>query len=316
MTRAFPLLLLTLLLALAGCEPAPEEVRIGSNRWLGYGPLYLADELGWTGPSRIRLVEYPNTTGVIRGFRNGMLDGAMLTLDELLVLQSQNAEMDLEILLVTNVSAGADVLYARPPIGMLSELKGHRIGVENTALGAFFLSRILDSAGLTIADIEVANLQVHEHLQAFRSGQIDAVVSFASEGPALEKLGARRVFDSRLLPDEIVDVLVVDRRRVNAQERKRLAALWYDALRAWQENPAQTNPRLERRLGLTPEALQMTLGGLVLGDPALNRQWHEQGRLRSGVTRLASYLSGRQLLGKASRPDELFAECQGGRHPC
>ena len=39
MTRAFPLLLLTLLLALAGCEPAPEQVRIGSNRWLGYGPV-------------------------------------------------------------------------------------------------------------------------------------------------------------------------------------------------------------------------------------------------------------------------------------
>lgn len=309
MTRAFPFLLLSLLLGLAGCEPAPDDLRIGSNRWLGYGPLYLADDLGWTAPSRVRLVEYPNSTGVLRGFRNGLLDGAMLTLDELLVLQSHSPELDLEILLVANVSAGADVLYARQPIATLSELRGHRVGVENTALGAFLLSRILDHAGLRFDDIEVVSLQVHEHLQAFRSGQVDALVSFASEGPALERLGARRIFDSRLLPDEIVDVLVVDRRRIGLEQRQQLAALWYTALRTWQDNREQTDPRLEKRLGLSTEALQVTLGGLVMGDTSLNHHWRSEGRLQQGVRRLARYLAEHQLLGSASRPDALLAQC-------
>lgn len=155
-------ILLLLFVALLGCQPESDSIRIGSNRWLGYAPIYLADDLGWTAPSGIRLVEYPNTTGVLRGFRNGMLDAAMLTLDETLLLQDSAAELDLEIILVTNVSAGADALFARAPLTNLKDLAGQRIGVENTALGAYFLSRVLDQAGLRIDDLQVVSLPVHE----------------------------------------------------------------------------------------------------------------------------------------------------------
>ena len=178
-------ILLLLFVALLGCQPESESIRIGSNRWLGYAPIYLADDLGWTAPSGIRLVEYPNTTGVLRGFRNGMLDAAMLTLDETLLLQDSAAELDLEIILVTNVSAGADALFARAPLTNLKDLAGQRIGVENTALGAYFLSRVLDQAGLRIDDLQVVSLPVHEQTAAFAAGDVDAVITFASEAPAL-----------------------------------------------------------------------------------------------------------------------------------
>ncbi len=229
-------ILLLLFVALLGCQPESDSIRIGSNRWLGYAPIYLADDLGWTAPSGIRLVEYPNTTGVLRGFRNGMLDAAMLTLDETLLLQDSAAELDLEIILVTNVSAGADALFARAPLTSLKDLSGQRIGVENTALGAYFLSRVLDQARLRIDDLQVVSLPVHEQAAAFAAGEVDAVITFASEGPALESEGARRIFDSRQLPGEIVDVLVVDRQRVTREQRRRLRALWFDALRTWQDN--------------------------------------------------------------------------------
>ena len=42
------------------------------------------------------------------------------------------------------------------------DLAGQRIGVENTALGAYFLSRVLDQAGLRIDDLQVVSLPVHE----------------------------------------------------------------------------------------------------------------------------------------------------------
>jgi len=163
-------ILLLLFIALLGCQPDPDSVRVGSNRWLGYAPFYLADELQWTAPSGVRLVEYPTTTGVLRGFRNGMLDAAMLTLDETLLLQA-SADLNLEIILVTNVSAGADVLFARAPIATVEDLRGRRIGVENTALGAYFLSRVLDQAQLDIADLQVVSLPVHEQVEAYAAGR-------------------------------------------------------------------------------------------------------------------------------------------------
>src|SRR5690606_25305126 len=151
-------------------------------------------------------------------------------------------------------------------IASLAELKGRRIGVESTALGGFFLSRLLDEAQLRLEDVTIVSLPVHEHVEAFRDRRVDAVISFASQGPTLESHGARHLFDSRQLPGEIIDVLVVDRHRVSARQRQLLKALWFDSLRAWQENRAKTDPRLQRRLGLDANALQITLNGLVMGD--------------------------------------------------
>jgi NitT/TauT family transport system substrate-binding protein len=289
-------ILFLLFVALLGCQPAPESIRVGGNRWLGYAPLYLADDLGWTAPSGIRLVEYPTTTGVLRGFRNGMLDAALLTLDETLALQDSAVDLDLEIILITDVSVGADALFARSPVTTITELKGRRIGVENTALGAYLLSRVLDHAQLDINELHVVSLPIHEQLEAFSAGGVDAVITFASEGPALEAEGARRIFDSRQLPGEIVDVLVVDRRRVSPEQRRRLRALWFDALHAWRENRTATDPRLHARLGLTSETLEVTLGGLLMGDGSVNRDWFDGGQLAQSIERMSQYMTEKRLL--------------------
>lgn len=311
MTRA---ILWMLCLSLLGCQPQVDTTRIGSNRWLGYAPLYLADDLGLTGPANLRLVEYPNTTGVLRGFRNGLLDAAMLTLDEALMLQDGSRELDLEILLVTNVSAGADALYARAPISRLSDLAGHRVGVENTALGAFFLSRLRDLGPLRLDELTIVSLPVHEHVTAFREGRIDAVISFASEGPALEALGARRIFDSRELRNEIVDVMVIDRRRVDAARRAQLRALWFEALQAWSDNRESTDPRLQARLGMSAEAMEVTRNGLVMGDAALNREWLDGGQLQRSVDQLSDYLTERGLINGEQPAHRLIAACK--EHTC
>jgi len=151
---------------------------------------------------------------------------------------------------------------------------------------------------------------VHEQAAAFAAGEVDAVITFASEGPALESEGARRIFDSRQLPGEIVDVLVVDRQRVTREQRRRLRALWFDALRTWQDNRGETDPRLHARLGLTPMALQVTLDGLLMGDRAVNREWFDEGQLQQSIGQLSQYLRERRLL-NGSNPVNLIARCEG-----
>lgn len=278
---------------LLGCSDNTDNVRIGSNRWLGYGPLYIADELRWMEPSGFRLVEYPSTSGVLRAFRNGLLDGAMLTLDETLRLLADG--YDLEILLVTNISAGADAVYALPPLRDPADLRGARVGVEDTALGAFFLAQVLERGGLRGDQVRVISLPVHEHLGAMREGRLDAVVTLASEAPALRELGARKMLDSRDLPQEIIDVLVIDRQRVNAHARRRLQALWHESLARWRQSPDFIDDVLMRRLGLDAEALQLTREGLLMGDLALNRQYGN-GQLLASLRRTHDYQLARALL--------------------
>ncbi len=264
------LLLILLLCSLLACSSDPEPLRIGGNRWPGYGPVYLADDLGRLKQHRNLLLEYPHTTGVLRAFDNDLLDAALLTLDE--TLQLATSGHDLEILLITNISAGADVLYARPGIDSLPALAGKRIAVETGALGGHLLARILERAGLAERDVQVVSLPIHEHAEALRSGRIDAAITFATEEPAFLAAGAHRLLDTRDLPDTVIDVLVVERDRIAPARREQLRALWFDSLREWLGNREPTEQRLSRRLGIEQATLHLTVEGLQLGDAALNQR--------------------------------------------
>ncbi|MDZ7887857.1 MAG: ABC transporter substrate-binding protein [Pseudomonas sp.] len=306
MSRA---LVLGLLLGLLGCSEQTDTLRIGANRWLGYGPLYLADDLHWMAPSSYRLVEYPHTTGVLRGYRNGLLDAALLTLDEALVLQSSGQPV--QILLVADVSAGADVLFAKPHIKQLAQLRGQRIGVENSALGAFFLSRILDLAKLQSRDVTVLDMPVNEHLNALREGRIDAAINFASARASLAPLGVHTLLDSRALPNEIIDVLVINPQRVSAQQAKHLRELWFTSQEKWFEQRQDIDPRLGRRLGLSRAELIETLAGLQIGDRALNQQLFNSGALLLSLNQLNDYLFSHRLLSKPANTRAMLPNCEG-----
>lgn len=302
-------LTLALILSLLGCSDQTDTLRIGANRWLGYGPLYLADDLHWMTSSGYRLVEYPHTTGVLRGYRNGLLDAALLTLDEALILQSSGQPV--QILLVADVSAGADVLFANAHIQQLAQLRGQRIGVENSALGAFFLSRILDLAKLQAREISVIDMPVNEHLNALRTGQIDAAINFASASASFAPLGVHPLLDSRALPNEIIDVLVINPQRVSAQQAKRLRELWFTSQEQWFEQRQDIDPRLSRRLGLNGDELAQTLAGLQIGDRALNQQLRNDGTLLRSLNQLNDYLFSRRLQSKPADTQTMLPTCAG-----
>ena len=292
-----------------GCSYESEPLNIGSNRWLGYAPIYIADELGWTSTANIRLVEYSTSSGVIRGMYNGLLDAALLTLDEAILLQSTG--QDIEILLITNISAGSDILYTRPNIRHIRELKGQRIAAEGGTLGAYFLSRILSKAQLSADDIHVANLPLYMHIDALKNNTVDASINHASVHAQLSKAGLVPLFTSRDLPGEIIDVLVVNRQRTSPELRKRIRALWFSSLESWFEHRSKTDLRIYKRLGLDEQSLTFTLNGIVMGDKALNKQYFEQGLLAASIEKMRSYMLNSGLLQQSINNKQLLPSCTG-----
>ncbi|MEW6676370.1 MAG: ABC transporter substrate-binding protein [Pseudomonadota bacterium] len=214
MRRDFLKRLSTLPLALAGvqglsgCIPGPSPLlRVGTNVWVGYEPLYLARALGHYDPGNIRLVEHTSATNVMRALLDGDLEAAGVTLDEALTLISQG--LALKVVLVFNFSAGADALVTRPGIETLADLKGKRIAVESGAVGAVMLSALLEAAHLDLADITRVAITANEQVSSYRSGQVDAVIAFEPHVSQLRREGGRVLFDSRAIPNRIMDVLVV-----------------------------------------------------------------------------------------------------------
>lgn len=300
---------LLIALAAAACDrPAPPPLRVGTDVFPGYEPLYLARQRGLLDGAQVRLVEYGSGTHVLRAFRNGTVEAAALTLDEVFLLLDSG--LDVEVVLVTDFSEGADVVLGQPGLASLADLKGKRVGVEDTALGAFVLARALESAGLSLADVEPVHADVDEHEAAFAAGKIDAVVTFEPTRTRLLAKGANQLFDSSRLPGEIVDVVAVRRDVLRAQpERVRhLQQAWYGALARIAEAPDESMAQMAPRLALSPQELRRARAGLRTPTEAESRQLlaaHPPGLLAPART-LSAYLAAHALLRREVDPAPCF----------
>src|SRR5690242_16226698 len=220
-----------LLLSLCGCMGQPETaLRIGTNVWIGSEPLYLARDLGRLDSDHVQLVEYPSASEVLRAFRNQAIDGMVISLDELIGLAADGLQP--RIVLVVDVSNGADVVVGRAGMRSMRDLKGKSVAVESSALGAFVLSRALALNGMQASDVNVVHLESNEQPEAFEKGQVDGAVTFDPYRGQFLRAGARTLFDSSQIPGEIVDLLAVRASVIEKQPNAVEALLsgWFSAL--------------------------------------------------------------------------------------
>lgn len=237
-------------------------MRVGANVWPGYEPLFLARSLGHYDNTGIKLVEYTSTTSVIRAYKNNLIEVAAVTMDEAFLLAEDGPAG--YVILIADFSNGADAVVAREDIDSMRALKGKRVGVETTALGAYMLSRSLESAGLAPKDVIVAPVEHNKQEKAFKDGLVDAVVTFDPVREKLVNAGAKTLFDSSKLPGEIVDVLYIRRDVLekNREAADALAAGWFRALGYLQKNPDDAARRISPRENLPPEEFLKSLKGL------------------------------------------------------
>lgn len=195
-------------LLLAGCGDAPQlPLRVGLNPWVGYDPLVLARERGLFSATKLRVVELESSSESVRQLRNGLIEAAGLTLPEAIELAASGT--DVRVIAVLSLSRGADAVVARSGIRTPAQLRGARIGMEDTALAAIMLQRLLEAGGLRRDDVRLIMLPVTEHESALIGGRVDAVITFEPVISRLSTAGFNIALDSADMPGEVVDVLVV-----------------------------------------------------------------------------------------------------------
>jgi NitT/TauT family transport system substrate-binding protein len=267
----FTLLVILAGLVVSGCsQPEEPPIRLGTNIWPGYEPLYLAREIGVLPDKQVRLVEYPSASEVLRAFRNKNLEAASLTLDEALLLAQY--DIPIRIILVHDISHGADVIMARPEITSVNQLRDKRVAVESGALGAFVLTRALEINGMGISDVRIRHLGIDAHEASYLNGEVDAAVTFEPVRTRLANAGAREVFSSREIPGEVVDVLVVheDTYQQRLPALKALVDAWFESLDYLDRRQAQAADIIAKRLKISPEEVIASYDGLQLPSRADN----------------------------------------------
>jgi NitT/TauT family transport system substrate-binding protein len=123
--------------------------------------------------------------------------------------------------------------------------------------------------------VQLVSIDVPGQEAAFRSGAIDAVVTYEPFRSRLLADGARDVFNSAMMPNEIVDVLVVRDSVVERYDRalRHLTDAWFDGLTYLRDHEEDAAARVAPRERITPEGYLQSLRGTELLDREANRRW-------------------------------------------
>ncbi|MDX2471709.1 MAG: ABC transporter substrate-binding protein [SAR324 cluster bacterium] len=244
----------------------PTPLKVGTNIWIGYEPLYLAQKLGYFQGSAIELVQFSNSTQVLHAYKTGQIQVAALTLDEVLMLQSLPDKP--RVILIVDFSNGADSIVGQPEFKNLKSVSNKRIGVENTAMGGFFLSRAFATSGLNLDKITIVPLSLGEHEKAFAENRVDAVVTFDPTKSNLIKNGGVELFNSSQIPGEIIDSLVASDKITETRKKdlQRLLIGWEEAVELIHNSPEKALAVISERLKMPPTALAESYKGIQLVD--------------------------------------------------
>jgi NitT/TauT family transport system substrate-binding protein len=272
--------LLSATLSSCGQPAASAPLRVGLFEWPGYAPFYLAQELGFYGDATSRtpveLVNFIDTTDILRAYRQGQIDVICTTLTEVMQLIATLPEQ--RLVMVVDQSAGADVILAKPRIKSFADLKGKRIGSDLSILASYMLVSALKTVDLTLKDVEIVSTSMSGQVQAYQTDRVDAVITFDPVRAELIRIGAKSVFDSAQIPGEIVDVMAVSQTTLTQHNAtlQMITQGFFKAVDYLHENPQDAIIRMSKRERMTPDEFAATLKLLPLANYPLNQQMLDQ----------------------------------------
>ena len=268
------LTVITCIFLLLGCDNKIESsVNLAFITWPGYEPLALAASEGMYENVSINTSRLPSTIDVIRAFKLDAVDVVALTLDQAILLQSKITE-SLEVITVLDFSKGGDVIISKRDIDSVSELKGKRVGLEMSGLGLFFISRALESVpGVSMSDLRIIPSTFDHHKDLFLNDEVDAVVTFEPVKSEILKKAGHVIFDSSLIPGEIVDVMVAKSSflSANSEAVSALVAGYFKAQSYITKHPEVAMSKMAALEHIDVESFKTSFAGIDVPDLQDNR---------------------------------------------
>lgn len=265
-------LVLIFIISVTACEGEKPPVRVATHVWPGYEFLHLGRQLGYLPEQSVSLIHTGSATQSIALLHDNQADAATLTLDEVLLARSQG--LDLTIILIMDISVGADQLITREKIDSLQQLKGKKLALEQTAVGRLLLAKASEQAGMTLQDFELIPATIDQHVALWREGKVDAIVTYEPATTQILRQGGHIIFDSSQVPETIVDVLAVrtDLIEDHSTMLHQLVSGFFKAQKHFLTNPQDASYRMSDRLNVPSREVMYLYQGLELPSIEHNKK--------------------------------------------
>lgn len=264
---SFSVLIILLGVQLISCKGKIEPFRVAFNTWIGYGPLYIAQEKGFFKANNlnVELLRMEGTGERRAALITNRIEALGSTIDDFVLglTQGLNGIMVLAI----DESNGADGIVARNGITSIKDFKNKKVAVQPGFVNHFFLLYLLQTESLTQDDIIVFPMEPDKAANALISGSVDVAVTWE---PHLSIIKNQEGYNLILTTsDEIAQHLIVDnlivREDVLRKRRKdveNFLKAWFDALNFMNTNRTETDEILAKAFELDTNEVEEMLRGV------------------------------------------------------
>ncbi|WP_102225063.1 ABC transporter substrate-binding protein [Acidimangrovimonas sediminis] len=255
--------------AAAGAAHAEDKISIGLSTWVGYGPLYIAQDQGFFKDEglSVDLVKMEDPKTRMPAMIAGRIDMAVTTIDT--VLNFYSPKHPLTYLFALDESTGGDGIVADKDIKTIKDLKGKKVAFAEGSVSQFFLGALLHKEGMKLSDVDAVNMTAGDAGAAFVAGRVQAAVTWEpwlTRGKETDH--GHLLIDSSKAPGLIVDIATTTDAYAKAHQAdiKKLYKAWAKAV-AWQKaNPEKANAIMAKGVGgwlSKPDVFAETLSGVT-----------------------------------------------------
>lgn len=274
------LLTLACLVLLAGpAFAAKTKVRVAFATWVGYAPLYIAQEKGFFDKYGldVDIMIIDDESQYAAAMASGNIDALGNVLDrEVIHFAKGTPEV---VLFAMDESSGGDGIIASKEVTTVKDLSGKSIGLDKSSTSYFFFLTALQKAGVDESSVTIHEMGASDAGAAFVAGNLDAAVSWEPWlSKASEREGGHVLVSSKDFPRTIVDVFVM--RHDFAEEHpgaaEGMTKAWFDAIEWYRANPDEGNAIMGKGLGESAEAIADMASGVTFFGQAGNKAFFDR----------------------------------------
>ncbi|WP_430472562.1 putative urea ABC transporter substrate-binding protein [Zestomonas insulae] len=216
---------------------AKEQFRIAWSLYPGFMPMEYARTSGimdkWAKKYGIE-VEIVQVNDYIEGINQysaGAFDACLMATMDALTIPAAGG-VDSTLLTIGDYSNGNDAIILKHG-SSLADIKGQPVNLIQFSVSHYFLARALESVGLSERDLTLVNTSDADMVPLFGQPAVTAMVTWnPMVSDILKRDDAHLVFDSRQMPGELTDGIVVNSATVakHPELAKALIGAWFETL--------------------------------------------------------------------------------------
>lgn len=287
-----------------------QPLKIGITTWPGFDIALYAQEKDLLKKRGINVefIRFENQQDSSRAMIRGSLDGAFASLWDIMQTDPENDKP--VVLMVTNISSGADGIVSKPTIKSVKELAGKKVGCKLGTVNHLILLEALKLHKIPPAQVEIVDVSNDSSVQMLEKGTIDAAVVWE---PLLTQT-ANKIKGKVIYTTKEIDTLVIDTFSSSSRalakkktEFKQFILAWFDIMNLVTKQPEEVFKTVGIKLNQTAESFAQDYAGLKKGDIDLNkRMFGAQGRLQEASKEIIKLLGDDPRHGKIARQDVEF----------